>query len=551
LIALAACIAAALVFRRFVFVAYYPVVMSAALAIAFGTSLLRKTTLCESLAASACPLLPDGANAYCRKLTAVWFGVMILNGCIALATVFAPRWIWILWNCALSYAMTCSIIGIELAVRRRKFARTFHTSGSTSAPKTIVKTFDSLAKEVVFHKKELSEVLAKKPTFLSTVTREHMYGTLWMELLPRAAECPVEKDTILSPEELTDKMKSAENVVLITTPSFLSRFTAYAKQYDIPRNTLEIVTSGALLASEVSLGAKNTFGIAPREIFGSTETGGVAWRRQHSGNDDWRVFPAVKVRTGEDGRLIVNSPYSFKKDFVMGDAVELAEDGKTFKLLGRKDRVVKIAEQRIDLPEAEAELVALPCIKDAALCPLESEHGTILGAVIVADKSLLDSENPAMELRRQCRKIFPSGAAPKKFRFVPELPRNAQGKILVSALRPLFGKSLRLPPICNFERTADSCTAETVFPRDYVYFKGHFPSLPVLAGVVQLGIIKELVDFVTGTCRPVKAVKKLKFTNIVTTDARIGISITRKNENEFAFSITKGGLPCSNGLVSF
>ena len=552
LVTLAACIAAALIFRRFVFIAYYPVMMSAAVALSFGLSLLRKVTLCESLALATPPfLLPDNAREYCRKLTAVWCGVMTLNGFIALATVFAPKWVWILWNCALSYGMTATVIGIELLIRRRRFAQVFHTSGSTSAPKKIVKSFDSLAKEVAFHKKELSRILEKKPVFLSTISPDHMYGTLWIKLLPKAAECNVENDIILSPEELVAKMKESKNIILITTPSFLSHFTAYAKQYDIPQNTLEIITSGALLSSEVSLATKNAFGVAPREIFGSTETGGVAWRRQHSGFDDWTIFPAVKVKTNEEGRLIVNSPYSFKKNFVMGDAVELASDRKTFKLLGRKDRVVKISEQRIDLPEMEAELASLPCVKDAALCPIEGEHGTFLGAVIVADQTLAASPNPSMEIRRHALKIFPKGAVPKKFRFVPELPRNTQGKVLVSSLRQLFEKTLRLPPSFNFERTTSSCKIEFIFPQDYPYFKGHFPSLPLLAGVVELEIAKYFISLIFDVARPAKAVKKLKFTNIITVGNIVTLSIQRKSEDEFTFSFSKGDALCTTGSICF
>jgi uncharacterized membrane protein/3-hydroxymyristoyl/3-hydroxydecanoyl-(acyl carrier protein) dehydratase len=552
LITLAACIAAALIFRRFVFVAYYPVLMSAAVALAFGLSLFKKESLCETLALSTPPfLIPENSRPYCRTLTKVWCGVMILNGFIALATVFAPRWVWVLWNCALSYLMTLSVIGIELIIRRRRFVQVFHTSGSTSTPKTITKTFESLAKEVAFHKKELASVINKKPLFLSTISPDHMYGTLWIKLLPKAAQCPVDSDIILSPEELIGKMKSAENVVLITTPSFLSHFTAYASQYEVPQNAIEIVTSGALLTAEVSLATKKTFGIAPREIFGSTETGGVAWRRQHSNDDSWKVFPAVKLNTNEEGRLIVNSPFSFAKNFVMGDAVELAPDKKSFKLLGRKDRVVKISEIRIDLAEMEEALLAVDGIRQAALCPLETEHGTILGAVIQADKKLALSENPTMELRRQALKIFPKGAAPKKFRFVANLPRNTQGKVLVSELKQLFGKTLRIPPVFNLKRDASSLSAELVFPKDYPYFKGHFPSFPVLAGVVELEVAKYFIDILSGSRRPVKAVKKLKFTNIVTPQVPVTVSVARKNDDEFTFSFMKGDKPCSTGTISF
>ena len=133
----------------------------------------------------------------------------------------------------------------------------------------------------------------------------------------------MDPDVILAPEHLIAKMRSAEKVFFVTTPTFLKRFCAYADQYEVPQNCVEIVTSGALLDAETSAAAKRVFGIAPQEIFGSTETGGVAWRRQggeNAGPYDWTVFDPVDVRASADGRLVVNSPFSFQKDFVMGMA---------------------------------------------------------------------------------------------------------------------------------------------------------------------------------------------------------------------------------------
>ena len=137
---LAACIAAALVFRQFAFVAWYPVGMSAFLALAFGLSLFGKP-LCLAFAEAMPPhFLPDGAEAYCRRLTTLWCIVLVANGLVATATVFAPKWVWFVWNCALSYGLMGVVILGERVVRRHAFSVTFRTSGSTSTPKKIVKT---------------------------------------------------------------------------------------------------------------------------------------------------------------------------------------------------------------------------------------------------------------------------------------------------------------------------------------------------------------------------------------------------------------------------
>jgi len=273
----------------------------------------------------------------------------------------------------------------------------------------------------------------------------------------------VDPEIILSPESLVEKMNSAKEVFFVTTPSFLKRFCAYAEQYDVPQNCVEITTSGALLDAETSAAAKRVFGVAPLEIFGSTETGGVAWRRQGESRNgalgdralpqgdescvsyDWTVFDPVKVKVDAEGRLVVRSPFSFRRDFVMGDGVEMAPDRRHFKLLGRRDRLVKIAEQRVSLPEMEEKMKQLDGIDDVALVALEGEKGAYLGAAVVLtaprdDTAALTTGAKILALRKRLIPIFPKGSVPKRYRFVSELPRNAQGKVQVSALRDLMAQ---------------------------------------------------------------------------------------------------------------
>ena len=425
--------------------------ISALFAILFVVSLLpgRKPLCLRFAERISGGIMPDGANGYCRRLTWIWFLVLLtcslsnawlssMHGRIgfAVASVFTPL------------VILCTF-AIEKRVRRRRFSVTFHTSGSTSTPKTIVKTFESLAREVAFHRDRLS--IAHDVTFLSTVEWGHMYGKLWCDMLPKAAGCRCDPEVIFSPETLVSKMAEAKKVFLVTTPSFLKRFCSYANQYDVPQNCAFMTTSGSLLDAETSRAARRVFGVAPMEIFGSTETGGVAIRVQDGEAScyDWEVFPPVKVRSSPDGRLVVRSPFSYVKEYVMGDGVELAPDGRRFRLLGRRDRMVKVAEQRVSLPEMEERMRGLDCIEDAALVALDGEKGTYLGAVVVnvdrsahcgnGGKGAADPQ-AALALRRLLLPIFPKGTVPKRYRFVDGLPRNAQGKVLASSLRDLFGE---------------------------------------------------------------------------------------------------------------
>ena len=519
----------------------------------FGWSLLPgRKPLCLRFAERISDgILPDGAVPYCRRLTWIWLFVLLANAALSFALVaFLPSGAW--WRFPVMLLASAAVVGgtfaVEKTIRDRRFSVTFHTSGSTSNPKSIVKTFESLAKEVAFHRKRLADVLSQKPVFLSTIEPQHMYGTLWRVMLPKAAGRTVDPEVILTPESLIEKMRAARSVFLVTTPSFLERFAAYADLYDVPQNCIEITTSGALLTPAVSAAAARIFGIAPLEIFGSTETGGVACRRQTTPDCDWTVFDPVAVRATADGRLEVRSPFSFKKRFVMGDGVTLSPDARSFKLHGRRDRLVKVAEQRVLLPELEDAVRSLPEIADAALCPLEGPHGTYLGLVAVAGRPPLTS-NRSLALRQKLLPIFPKGTVPKKYRFVHELPRNAQGKVLASAIKKILLSNLVEPTVENIARTESSWSADFTFDLNAPYFKGHFPNFAVLPGVVQLGLAHHFAEAFLRKDFALGCVKKMKFSRPILPGERIRFTLEKRADNELGYTYAKGDAICSSGTI--
>lgn len=403
--------------------------LNAIFAVLFGLSLLPgRKPLCLRFAEQLFDgFIPVGAESYCRKLTWVWFFVLTFG---AAATISLRHSILALF---VSPVLFFTTFAIEMLVRNRRFSVIFKTSGSTGTSKTIVKTFAMLAKEVSFHRDwyrvalpEFSE--PRDVTFLGTIQWDHMYGKLWMDLLPRAFGSPAPREVISSPEMLIAKMSAAKYVFLVTTPSFLEHFLAYAEQYTIPNNCIEIVTSGSRLNDELAEQTAKVFGIRPRQIYGSTETGGIAWLRE--GNVA-QVFAPVKVSTVGQRLLVKKSPFSYKQNYLMGDGVEMSSDRRSFKLLGRLDRLVKIREERVNLAEMEDKVRELG-FKDAALAVLESSGGAQLGLVVVGEPIA------PLEMRARLLPLFPLGTVPKKFRFVREIPKNAQGKVLKSEIEKMF-----------------------------------------------------------------------------------------------------------------
>ena len=538
--------------------------ISAVFAILFGVSLLPgRKPLCLRFAERISDgIMPDGAEAYCRKLTWVWFVVLLANAAASVALVALlggrgatalPGWI---AACALSAVVVGGTFAIEGFIRARRFSVTFHTSGSTAKPKTIVKTFASLAKEVAFHRARLADVLARKPVFLSTVEPHHMYGILWRVLLPKAAGCTVDPEVILTPESLLKKMRAAESVFLVTTPSFLARFVEYAYLYDVPQNVVELTTSGALLTADVAAAARRVFGRAPLEIFGSTETGGVADRRQDTGNELWTVFDPVKAWANADGRLTVSSPFSCARRFTLGDGVVFEADARRFRLCGRMDRMVKIAEQRVSLPEMEATMCLIPEVAEAALGVVEGPYGPSLGAVVVpkkgwADLKTLGKRACARALRAKCQQFFPKGAVPRKYRFVHALPRNAQGKVQASAIQEILSSQMAEPLMENEMRTPTAYEADLTFDGDAAYFKGHFPDFAVLPGVIQLGTAHRIAEAFIGHARTLRQVKKMKFSHVLRPGETVHFTLTKKTDDEFAYEYRKGDVQCASGVLCF
>ena len=396
-------------------------------------------------------------------------------------------------------------------------------------------------------------------------------------LLPKAAGCAVDPEVIRTPESLLEKMRAAESVFLVTTPSFLARFAEYADQYDVPQNVVEITTSGALLTADVAAATRRVFGRAPLEIFGSTETGGVASRRQETGDELWTVFDPVKAWADASGCLVVASPFSCARRFTLGDGVVFESQplgeaasrrfknagqplgkaaSRRFKLCGRMDRMVKIAEQRVSLPEMEATMCLIPEVAEAALGVLEGPHGPTLGAVIVPKKGWTDLKTLgkhacARALRVKCQQFFPRGAVPRKYRFVHALPRNAQGKVQASAIQEILASQMTEPFVEHEVRTTTAYEADLTFDRDAAYFEGHFPEFAVLPGVIQLGTAHRLAETFIGRARTLRQVKKMKFSHVLCPGETVHFTLTKVSEDEFAYDYRKGEVPCASGVLCF
>ncbi|MGH8427300.1 MAG: AMP-binding protein [Gammaproteobacteria bacterium] len=321
-----------------------------------------------------------------------------------------------------------------------------HTSGSTAQPKRVTKTLAQVDAEISALERQWGVMLGAAPV-MASVPHHHLYGILVRILWPLAAGRPFHAATVASPAALG---ASPPGAILVSSPAFLTRIAEPAAFGTFaPR---AIFSSGAPLPAATALAIGQALGTAPIEIYGSTETGGIAWRTRSSADEAdaaWQTLPGMELRFDEEGagkRLVVRSPWTTAGEWmVTGDLATPIADAR-FLLAGRADGVVKLEDKRINLEELAARLETHANVERARVIVLEGSSRQRLGAVIVptpAGAQLLANEGKAAFVARLDALLtehYERVLVPRKWRIVPALPVNAMGKIERIRLEALFAR---------------------------------------------------------------------------------------------------------------
>ena len=318
----------------------------------------------------------------------------------------------------------------------------FWTSGSSGEAKCIEKRLSQLNAEVEVLEATFGHRFEGGPV-LGTVPHQHIYGCLFRILWPLAAGRPFVAEVCGDPDRLRLHLNRASAPALVSSPALLGRLPKLVDLDHFASAASVIFSSGGPLATADALVWRQWIPGGIAEIYGSTETGGIAWRVQSNdpNSSHWTPFPDVTVGFEADGALRVQSYRVGPDPLRMEDAAEPLPDGR-FRLLGRLDRIVKVEEKRVSLPELEAALEAHPWVHRAAIARVEGPR-TILGAAVVLTPGLAhlsheDRHRLGQTLRRHLAQCFEPVAIPKRWRFVEELPYNERGKLTPQALAALF-----------------------------------------------------------------------------------------------------------------
>ncbi len=313
----------------------------------------------------------------------------------------------------------------------------FWTSGSTGTPKAVLRRFHQLAREAELLAALFGEAAGDAPV-AATVPPHHIYGCLFRILWPLATGRPFLTAACGDPASFREAM--ALRPILVASPAHLARLPKLVALdgLDLPA----VFSSGGVLEREDALTWRRASRTGVFEVYGSTESGGIAWRNPgpDPASSRWAPFPDTQLGVEADGALHVRSSRVDPGGLRMEDAVRLDPDG-TFELLGRLDRTVKIEEKRVSLPQVEAALKACPGVAGAAVVLLEGRRRQLGAAVVL--RGALPPDAPARralgeDLRARLAQTLEAPALPRKWRFVEELPLDARGKLRAEALAALF-----------------------------------------------------------------------------------------------------------------
>lgn len=371
-----------------------------------------------------------------------------------------------------------------------------YTSGSTGEPEAIGKRLFQLEREIaVLH--ELW-VAPSDAVVLASVSHQHIYGLLFRVLWPLCAGIPFERRNSLYPEDLLQQAQAYAQVVLVSSPAQLSRLNETLDWQPLRQRLAQLFSSGAPLAREHSLQAAELLGQPAHEVYGSSETGGIAWRAQQAEQADalWQPLPGIRLEASAEQTLMLWSPF-LEDDAVwlQPDRVEFDDQG-CFRLLGRSDRIVKVEGKRFSLTRLEALLKESPLVEAARSLMLRRQRDEI--AVVlqpaVAGQRLLNTEGRKaflQALRTLLSTHFEAVLLPRRWRLVEQMPFNAQGKLTQATLTALFEQpeppvAPRQPLVLQQHIEGLEAELQLHIPAALLYFQGHFTDAPVLPGIVQV-----------------------------------------------------------------
>lgn len=309
----------------------------------------------------------------------------------------------------------------RLAFAADQVAAVAFTSGSTGQPRPYTKTWGGLALEAGAAGKAFGLEPGRGGHIVATVPPQHMYGLMASVMLPLQNSYTLGAEQPFYPEDIRDALERRDcPPVLITTPVHIR--ACVMEQTRMPATEFVLSSTGPLHAA-LAADAEKLFATVVKELYGSTETGAVATRRQAVGNA-WTSFDEITVALTDDG-FAISAPYFYESPMILTDNVEIISEHE-FILHGRNTDLIKIAGKRMQLADLNHQLLSIEGVEDGTFFLPDPDAGGREGrltAFVVAPG--MTREQLMEALRQRVDPVF----LPRPLHLIDAMPRNATGKL--------------------------------------------------------------------------------------------------------------------------
>jgi acyl-coenzyme A synthetase/AMP-(fatty) acid ligase len=325
---------------------------------------------------------------------------------------------------------TGSVVNMPLIEASRTVAVLF-TSGSTGLPQAHGKTWAMLVANGRAEAEGLG-LLGSHTVLVGTVPVQHSYGFESTFLLALHGGCAFWSGRPFYPQDVVEALLAVPRPrMLVTTPFHMATLAASSMTWP-PLDAWLSATAPldpALAAQVEARGGAPVF-----EIYGSTESSQLAWRRTTKGAA-WHLLPGVRLT--QSGEVTQAEAGHVGGSVPLSDLIEVLADGR-FLLHGRHADLINIAGKRTSLAYLNHQLCAVAGVQDGAFyMPDEPSGGADAKVVRLAAFVVAPSLSRAAlmaALRARIDAIF----LPRPLVWVDELPRNSTGKLPRSALHAMY-----------------------------------------------------------------------------------------------------------------
>ncbi|WP_339135267.1 MAG: AMP-binding protein [Candidatus Electrothrix sp. GW3-4] len=295
------------------------------------------------------------------------------------------------------------------------------TGGSTGTPKVWSKSGENIFGEALFHAQRYR--VSQRDCIMATVPPWHIYGLLFSVVLPLVSSATVLNATPSFPNEVVETAAKHQVTIFASVPA----------HYRVLREKelgLRLAFSSAGMLEENDNTAfchHNAAGVI--EVYGSTETGGIATRNRSQGQELFTPFSTI------DWKIVLNclavrSPYispdlpvDEQGFFLANDRAEATgTDG--FLLKGRSDAVVKVGGKRVDLDEIAALIKKGSNVTDCLVTALPEPGGRSQRIAALLQGEGINKE----QIKKTLEGSLEPYALPRLLKIVAALPVKQNGK---------------------------------------------------------------------------------------------------------------------------